>query len=191
MKYDVSVVVVRITEILNFRLITIRGLAMRLSTVKFEICSGIGNELRHWDRRFAVDSRPAAFWFDLWREYTANINSMIFGKEMYARLEPIVFNKYTFFKFAIIGIETGYVDEIDVLPVLKESLKNSLARYEGAVYGDFRKYDSKNMFFSGNLPKIFGFDIGPYSTNSGFEAIKVGSRDKYLDDTCVFMQVIN
>jgi len=81
------------------------------------------------------------------------------------------------------------VDGVEITPVLKESIENSIARYQETVYGDLRKYFSVNMFFSGKLPKFLGFDVGPYPTNSGFEVIKVGSVDKYLNDPCVFMQV--
>ena len=81
------------------------------------------------------------------------------------------------------------MDGVDITPVLKESIENSIARYQETVYGDLRKYFSVNMFFSGKLPKFLGFDVGPYPTNSGFEVIKVGSVDKYLNDPCVFMQV--
>lgn len=150
---------------------------------------GIEDELRKWDRRFQIDSRPSALWFRIWDEYTENINTLIFGEKIYKRLEPIVFNKYTFYKIAIAGVETGFVDGIDVIPVLKKSLKNAVSRYNGAAYGDFRKYFSVNMFFSGKLPKIFGFDVGPHPTNSGFEVVKVGSVDTYISAPCVFMQV--
>lgn len=80
------------------------------------------------------------------------------------------------------------MDGVDITPVLKDSIENSIARYQETVYGDLRKYFSVNMFFSGKLPKFLGFDVGPYPTNSGFEVIKVGSVDKYLNDPCVFMQ---
>ena len=44
------------------------------------------------------------------------------------------------------------------------------------------------MFFDGMLPKFFGLDAGPYPTNSGFETLKVGFREKYLDGDCIFSQ---
>lgn len=156
---------------------------------RFLPSSGIGNELRHWDRRFKADSRPSALWLRFWDEFTNTVGLRLLGEEAYARLAPVVFYKYTFYRLALLGLDTGHLDGHDISDITEESIARVIEQYNGEVYGDYRKVSSKNMFFGGKLPSFFGLDIEPIPTDGGFEVVKVMSQDKYLGETCFFTQV--
>ena len=100
-----------------------------------------------------------------------------------------VFNQYNFYKFALLGLKTGRVDGQEIEPILERTIKTVLARYNGAVYGDFKHYYSSNMFFGGKLPGFMGLDVEPIPSDAGLEVLKVGGEQKYLDKPCNFAQV--
>ncbi len=127
-----------------------------------------GDILKNWDRRYDGKSLGATLFERIYRELLL----LVFGENgMGADIVRYLMDESALFAMLhgnfdriLLKEDSAWFAELSRDEIYRKAIDRGLSQ-PAVPYGQTRKLFIPNIFFGGKLPKIFGFDYGPYEHN--------------------------
>lgn len=124
-----------------------------------------GEILKNWDRRYDASSAGATLFESVYLE----LLKLVFGEngmgvdviEHVVAETPMFAMLHGNFDRILLKVESAWFGDNSREEIYQTAIERGLRR-KAQPYGKTRSIYIPNIFFAGKLPKIFGFDYGPY-----------------------------